>query len=94
MAIATFDLSRFLGQAALALNRPEIGGKKVQNKRNGLCHYGRKWKMENGKPYVDSPLPVSGPEQRGVDGRRRACFSADFSEIGVRGETHPPQLMC
>jgi len=44
MAIATFDLSRFLGQAALALNRPEIGGKKVQNKRNGLCHYGRKWK--------------------------------------------------
>ena len=49
MAIATFDLSRFLGQAALALNRPEIGGKKVQNKRNGLCHYGRKWKMENGK---------------------------------------------
>ena len=47
MAIATFDLSRFLGQAALALNRPEIGGKKVQNKRNGLCHYGRKWKMEN-----------------------------------------------
>ena len=51
-------------------------------------------KMENGKPYVDSPLPVSGPEQRGVDGRRKACFGADFSEIGVRGETHPPQLMC
>lgn len=66
MAIATFDLSKFFGQAALALNRSEIDDKKSRIKETGYVTMDGNGKWEGQKPYIDSPLPVSGTEQRGL----------------------------
>ena len=90
MAIATFDLSKFFGQAALALNRSEIDDKKSRIKETGCVTMDGNSKWGDQKSYANSPLPVSDPEQRGVNGQRRRCLALPLVKSKwVRDTVHP-----
>lgn len=88
--VSSLTSPSFWDRLQLALNRFYIGGKKSRIKETGCVTMDGNSKWGDQKSYANSPLPVSDPEQRGVNGQRRRCLALPLVKSKwVRDTVHP-----
>ena len=92
--VSSLTSPSFLDKLQLALNRFYIGGKKSRIKETGCVTIDGNGKWGDQKSYADSPLPVSGPGQSGVNGQRRICLTLTLVKSEWVRETRSSQLKC